>query len=167
MAMLVASPSLISAFVPQSLSLQQGSTVTLHESGRPEWDAEASAFATESAGEATMRLGLNSAPTVWTEFGRLGQENEVVNLGQGFPDWLPPEFAVESLVEAAQDTLNSPHQYTRPAGHPNLVKQLAKRYSIHMTRDIEPMTEVAVTVGASQALYLSLQTLIKPGKSGV
>jgi len=25
------------------------------------------------------------------------------------------------------------------------------------------MTEVAVTVGASQALYLCLQTLIKPG----
>ena len=170
--MLVASPTHTSAFVPQSLSSQKHSTVSLHESGRPQWDAElinesgvngASNFATESAGEATMRLGLNSAPTVWTEFGRLGQENDVVNLGQGFPDWLPPEFAVESLVEAAQDTQNSPHQYTRPAGHPNLVQQLAKRYSIHMSRDIEPMTEVAVTVGASQALYLSLQTLIKPG----
>jgi len=72
---------------------------------------------------------------------------------------------VESLVEAAQDAMNSPHQYTRPAGHPQLVQQLAKRYSAHMGRDIQPMTEVAVTVGASQALYLSLQTLIKPGKS--
>lgn len=122
-----------------------------------------SSFSTESAGEATMRLGLNSAPTVWTEFGRLGQEHDPVNLGQGFPDWMPPEFAVEALVEAAQDEMNSPHQYTRPAGHPNLVNQLAQRYSTHMGRNIEPMSEVAVTVGASQALYLSLQTLIKPG----
>jgi kynurenine--oxoglutarate transaminase/cysteine-S-conjugate beta-lyase/glutamine--phenylpyruvate transaminase len=32
-----------------------------------------------------------------------------------------------------------------------------------MKREIHPMDEVAVTVGASQALYLSLQTLIKPG----
>jgi aspartate/methionine/tyrosine aminotransferase len=32
-----------------------------------------------------------------------------------------------------------------------------------MKRNIDPMEEVAVTVGASQALYLSLQTLIKPG----
>mmetsp|Transcript_24517 Transcript_24517/g.51001 ORF Transcript_24517/g.51001 Transcript_24517/m.51001 type:complete len:544 (-) Transcript_24517:1082-2713(-) len=113
-------------------------------------------------GEAMSRLGA-AAPTVWSEFGRLAQENEVVNLGQGFPDWLPPDFAIESLVEAVQDSAQSPHQYTRPAGHPSLVKQLARRYSAHLRKEIDPMNEVAVTVGASQALYLSLQTLIKPG----
>ena len=43
------------------------------------------------------------------------------------------------------------------------MKQLARRYSKHMQRAIDPMNEVAVTVGASQALYLSLQTLVKPG----
>ncbi|KAL3906100.1 MAG: hypothetical protein SGARI_004155, partial [Bacillariaceae sp.] len=123
-------------------------------------DEEGIAF---SPGEATQRLGLNTGPTVWTEFGRIAQEHNPVNLGQGFPDWLPPKFAVDSLVEAVLDSAQSPHQYTRPAGHPNLVNQLARRYSIHMKRDIHPMDEVAVTVGASQALYLSLQTLIKPG----
>jgi DNA-binding transcriptional MocR family regulator len=117
-----------------------------------------------SHGEATQRLGVSTGPTVWSEFGRIAQEFEPVNLGQGFPDWLPPKFAVDSLVEAVLDSAKSPHQYTRPAGHPNLVKQLARRYSIHMKRDIEPMAEVAVTVGASQALYISLQTLVKPGE---
>ena len=116
-----------------------------------------------SPGEATIRLGGNTGPTVWSEFGRIAQEFDPVNLGQGFPDWLPPKFAVDSLVEAVLDSAKSPHQYTRPAGHPNLVKQLANRYSIHMKKEIDPMSEVAVTVGASQALYLSLQTLIKPG----
>jgi DNA-binding transcriptional MocR family regulator len=120
-----------------------------------------------SPGEATLRLGLSSAPTVWTEFGRIAQEHDPVNLGQGFPDWLPPKFAVDSLVEAVLDSAQSPHQYTRPAGHPNLVRQLARRYSIHMKQEIKPMEEVAVTVGASQALYLSLQTLIKPGKCSI
>jgi kynurenine--oxoglutarate transaminase/cysteine-S-conjugate beta-lyase/glutamine--phenylpyruvate transaminase len=116
-----------------------------------------------SVGEATLRLGLMSSPTVWTEFSRIGQENEVVNLGQGFPDWLPPKFAIDSLVEAVLDSAQSPHQYTRSAGHPNLVNQLATRYSTHMRREIDPFTEIAVTVGASQALYLSLQTLVQPG----
>jgi kynurenine--oxoglutarate transaminase/cysteine-S-conjugate beta-lyase/glutamine--phenylpyruvate transaminase len=116
-----------------------------------------------SVGEATLRLGLMSSPTVWTEFSRIGQENEVVNLGQGFPDWLPPKFAIDSLVEAVLDSAQSPHQYTRSAGHPNLVKQLATRYSTHMRREIDPFAEIAVTVGASQALYLSLQTLVQPG----
>lgn len=118
---------------------------------------------TTSPGEATLRLGINTGPTVWTEFTRIGNEHNPVNLGQGFPDWLPPKFAVDSLIEAVLDSAQSPHQYTRSAGHPNLVKQLARRYSMHMDREIDPMNEVAVTVGASQALYLSLQTLVKPG----
>mmetsp|Transcript_28732 Transcript_28732/g.41066 ORF Transcript_28732/g.41066 Transcript_28732/m.41066 type:complete len:590 (+) Transcript_28732:134-1903(+) len=117
-----------------------------------------------AAGEAMLRLGTMTGPTVWSEFGRLSQEYDVANLGQGFPDWLPPDFAVEALVSATIDsTKQSPHQYTRTAGHPNLVKQLARRYSKHMERTIDPMNEVAVTVGASQALYLCLQTLVKPG----
>jgi kynurenine--oxoglutarate transaminase/cysteine-S-conjugate beta-lyase/glutamine--phenylpyruvate transaminase len=122
-----------------------------------------SGLARSSAGEAIQRLGGNTGPTVWTEFGRIAAEHNPVNLGQGFPDWLPPKFAVDSLVEAVLDSAQSPHQYTRPAGHPNLVKQLARRYSIHMHKTIEPMDEVAVTVGASQALYMSLQTLVQPG----
>ncbi|KAL3769254.1 hypothetical protein ACHAWU_007008 [Discostella pseudostelligera] len=121
-------------------------------------------------GGAIQRLGgTATGPTVWSEFGRLAAEysqsnNNFSNLGQGFPDWLPPEFAVQSLVSAALDTTSSsPHQYTRTAGHPNLVKQLAKRYSKHLDRQVDPMAEVAVTVGASQALYLCLQTLVRPG----
>ena len=129
---------------------------------------------------------LSSKPTVWTEFSRIAQEctqqrnQSIVNLGQGFPDWLPPPFAIESLVEAALEGttgigssssarngnnvgVGSIHQYTRPAGHPNLVQQLARRYSLHMNRPIDAMKEVAVTVGASQALYLTLQVLIQPG----
>lgn len=116
-------------------------------------------------GEATQRLGISSGPTVWSEFGRLAMENpSIANLGQGFPDWLPPQFAIDALVEGATDVAhNSPHQYTRTAGHPNLVKELAGRYSRHMKRKVDPFAEVAVTVGASQALYVALQTLIKPG----
>ena len=55
------------------------------------------------------------------------------------------------------------HQYTRPAGHPPLCEVLARRYSTHLGRTVDLMAEVAVTVGASQALYLTLQALIDPG----
>jgi kynurenine---oxoglutarate transaminase / cysteine-S-conjugate beta-lyase / glutamine---phenylpyruvate transaminase len=115
-------------------------------------------------GDAMARLGnkLNT-PTVWSEFSRMAQEHDVANLGQGFPDWMPPKFATESLVEAALDSAQSPHQYTRTAGHPNLVKQLARRYGAHLRREIDALSEVTVTVGASQALYLALQSLIKQG----
>ena len=107
-------------------------------------------FVESLGGQATQRLGSSAKPTVWTEFSRLSQENDVVNLGQGFPDWLPPKFAVDSLVEAVLDSAKSPHQYTRPAGHPHLVEQLASRYGKHLNRKVDPFQEVAVTVGASQ-----------------
>jgi kynurenine---oxoglutarate transaminase / cysteine-S-conjugate beta-lyase / glutamine---phenylpyruvate transaminase len=120
-------------------------------------------------GQALARLGATPS-TVWTEFSRIAHEcssdRPLANLGQGFPDWSPPQFARDALVEAALEVSHSGtsiHQYTRPAGHPNLVQQLARRYSLHFDRPVDALTEVAVTVGASQALYLTLQVMIQPG----
>jgi len=164
----------IQAFSPSRLSRSRlsSSLVKRCESGRFDGDNETcvngsneikrESFST-TAGAAIRRLGSTAGPTVWTQFSKLAQDNDVANLGQGFPDWFPPKFAIDSLVEAAMDVEQSPHQYTRSAGHPNLVKQLATRYSVHLNREIDPMADVAVTVGASQALFLSLQTLINPG----
>ena len=106
------------------------------------------------------RLSGSDKPTVWGEFGQLAAETGAVNLGQGFPDWQPPAFVVEEVQTALREGY---HQYTRPAGHPQLVEVLAQRYSTHLKRMVDPMTEVATTVGASQALYLSLHALIDPG----
>jgi kynurenine--oxoglutarate transaminase/cysteine-S-conjugate beta-lyase/glutamine--phenylpyruvate transaminase len=147
------------------LLVKQSVSFTLNDLSNPRYTAPlgTTLFSSDpnNVGQATERLG-KTGPTVWTEFGRLAQEHGISsNLGQGFPDWTPPQFAVDSLVEAALDVQN--HQYTRTAGHPSLVKLLAKRYSIHLDRNVDAMKEVAVTVGASQALYLSLQTLVRPG----
>ena len=102
----------------------------------------------------------SSTETVWSVFGGIAQATGATNLGQGFPNWSPPPFVTKALM----DTVNSPfHQYTRPAGHPALVKLLAEEYSQHLGRDIDGFKEIAITVGASQALYLSLRNYCKPG----
>jgi len=106
------------------------------------------------------RLDGADRPTVWSEFALLAAETRGVNLGQGFPDWQPPSFVVDEAYTALKDGF---HQYTRPAGHPALVQVLAQRYSTHLGREVEPMSEVAITVGASQALYVTLQALVNPG----
>merc|ERR1719478_379193 len=110
------------------------------------------------------RLAGSGGPTVWSEFGELAAETGAVNLGQGFPDWAPPDFVVAEGVRALREGY---HQYTRPAGHPPLAEVLAKRYSTHLRRRVDATSEVAVTVGASQALYLTLQALVNPGDEGV
>jgi kynurenine--oxoglutarate transaminase/cysteine-S-conjugate beta-lyase/glutamine--phenylpyruvate transaminase len=100
--------------------------------------------------------------TVWNVFGELAMRTKSTNLGQGFPDWEPAPFVLKAMV----DVMTMPsmvHQYTRPAGYPLLVKLLADRYSRHLNREVDDLNEVAVTVGASQALYLALTTLLSKG----
>ena len=43
----------------------------------------ASTDSNKNAGGATLRLGTMTGPTVWSEFGRISQEHDVANLGQG------------------------------------------------------------------------------------
>lgn len=129
-------------------------------------DATSTTPATTSVGDAIRQLGPD-LPTVWTAFSQLATEYPVTaNLGQGFPDWPPPRFATEALVGAVVEHQNH-HQYTRPAGHPPLVQQLARRYSMHLhtclREPLDPLRNVAVTVGASQALYLALQCVVQQG----
>lgn len=49
------------------------------------------------------------------------------------------------MVAAAHQALSSGfHQYTRTAGHPRLVQLLAKRYSQHFGREVDPFSQVRV-----------------------
>lgn len=121
-------------------------------------------LATEGTIECDEPVALQPIPkpaaTVWQVFGDLAAKTKSVNLGQGFPDWSPPDF----ILEALREVVSSPyHQYTRPAGHPPLVELIGARYSKHLDRVVDPFNEVAITVGASQALFLSLMTFTKPG----
>eukprot|EP00960_Hanusia_phi_P072761 767871-Hanusia_phi.AAC.1 len=108
----------------------------------------------------SRKLQGRDGPTVWSEFGALAAQKKCVNLGQGFPDWSPPPFVRDAAVEAIMKGTN---QYTRTAGHLPLARTLAARYSMHLEQEVRAETEVAVTVGASQALYVSLQSLLEEG----
>lgn len=91
-------------------------------------------------------------------------EHNPVNLGQGFPDFPPPDHVTEALARAAtnkeQCNLN---QYTRGFGHPRLVKALSKLYSNLVGRPIDANTEFLVTCGAYEALYSTFMALVNPG----
>ncbi|KAH8052469.1 transferase [Aureococcus anophagefferens] len=88
--------------------------------------------------------GGGTAPTVWSEFGDLARrvdasgafDGGVANLGQGFPDWAPPQFVKTARARRATTTTS--------AATPTL-------------------SEVAVTVGATQALLVSLLATLAAG----
>lgn len=122
----------------------------------------------EAAGTAdsviSTKLEGNNGPTVWGEFGALATKTGGVNLGQGFPNWNPPQFVMDAAVDAIT---KGSHQYTRSAGHPPLVKLLAARYSMHLQREVNAEQEISITVGASQALFMALQALLSPGDEAI
>ncbi len=64
------------------------------------------------------------------------------NLAQGFPDWETPKFVLDYLSEAINKNEN---QYIRVAGHPNLVKEIARTYGPQLNRELDPLTEVYIT----------------------
>ncbi|KAM7298585.1 kynurenine aminotransferase isoform X1 [Ixodes scapularis] len=101
--------------------------------------------------------------SVWVEFIQLALENKPVNLGQGFPDFPPPNVVVKALQDALAGPNHGLHQYTRGFGHPRLVNALAKMYSRLTGREINAQKEVLVTVGAYEALYTTILGLVNPG----
>eukprot|EP01038_Epipyxis_sp_PR26KG_P005594 gene5594-7722_t len=112
-----------------------------------------------SSTTATRLKGFD-APTVWMEFTPLSQKHKSVNLGQGFPDWETPDFAKKALIDAINGNAN---QYARSAGDIKLVEALAVHYGKLLNRSINPVTEVTVSVGASEALFAIMQGLLNEG----
>mmetsp|Transcript_37472 Transcript_37472/g.38159 ORF Transcript_37472/g.38159 Transcript_37472/m.38159 type:complete len:432 (-) Transcript_37472:139-1434(-) len=108
----------------------------------------------------SKKLNGFDAPTVWHEFSGLANQHKAVNLGQGFPDWACPDFAKVALCDAVNSNFN---QYARSAGEPSLVQAIAKQYSPLFGRDIDPMSEVTISVGATEALYAIMTSYLEPG----
>ena len=98
--------------------------------------------------------------TVFAEFTALANQHQAVNLGQGFPDFPAPDFIKAAAAQAIAGDLN---QYTRSAGHPRLVKALAAFYSPRFDRTLDPMTELVITVGATEGIFATVQALVDPG----
>ncbi|KAL0483238.1 kynurenine-oxoglutarate transaminase [Acrasis kona] len=103
--------------------------------------------------------------SIWSEFTPLAIKTNSINLGQGFPDWIPEEFTTKALVEQANTPQN--HQYTRARGDLQLVNAISDLYNsnkeIGFQEQLDPLTNILVCNGANDGLYISLCSFINPG----
>ncbi|KAK4532989.1 hypothetical protein CCYA_CCYA14G3846 [Cyanidiococcus yangmingshanensis] len=108
---------------------------------------------------------LGNKPSVWLEFTPLAAALRAINLGQGFPDWEPPEWVVAAATRAATDAAPETQQYARSRGHPRLLRAIADLYRrVRFPKQrLDPNKNVLVTNGASGALYLTLSCLVDEG----
>jgi len=94
--------------------------------------------------------------TVFATWSRIAAENKAINLGQGFPDFDAPEFVKEAAVDAIRAGEN---QYSRSAGHPLLVHAIADTFELQ----VDPMEEVTVTCGSTEAISNAILGIVNPG----
>ena len=97
--------------------------------------------------------------TVFAKYTRLAQEHNAINLGQGFPDFDPPEFALEALRTSAAGY----QQYPPLPGLPVLSETVAQMMSTRLGQEVIPVENTQITVGATEALYAAMQALVDPG----
>lgn len=106
------------------------------------------------------RLKGFNGTTVWAYFGALTQQHKAISLGQGAPDFQPPQWVKDCLKDAADGVA---HQYARDRGDIDLVKALAIDYSQSLNRPIDEMSEIMITNGATEALFCAMMSLVTDG----
>lgn len=98
--------------------------------------------------------------TVFETMSRLAAERGAVNLGQGFPEEDGPRDILEA---AAGATLDGPNQYPPMRGLPALREAVAAHYAAYQNVSLDPVREVTITSGATEAIAAALLAFIEPG----
>ena len=102
--------------------------------------------------------------TIFTVMSRRARELGALNLGQGFPDYDIDPRLTELVGEAMRTGHN---QYAPMEGLPQLRERIAAKLSACYGLDVDPESEITVTLGATEAIYSAIQAAIGPGDEAI
>ncbi len=107
---------------------------------------------------ATRLAGFGT--TIFTEMSALAARTGAINLGQGFPDYDgPPE-----VLEAAQAAIRTgKNQYAPLPGVAPLRHAVAEHQKRFYGIELDPATQVQVTMGATEAITAAVLGICEPG----
>ncbi len=86
---------------------------------------------------------------------------DIIDLGMGNPDLPPPQHVIDKLCEVARNP--GAHGYSASKGIPGLRKAQANYYGTRFGVDVDPETEVVVTLGSKEGLANLAQAITAPG----
>lgn len=98
--------------------------------------------------------------TIFSVMSQLAVEHKAVNLGQGFPDFEPPQALRDALARAMGEGRN---QYAPGIGLQALREQIALKTERMYGRRISADTDVTVTSGATEALFAAIAAVVGAG----
>lgn len=98
--------------------------------------------------------------TIFADMSALALKTGSINLGQGFPDVDGPSSIIDDAARAMREGRN---QYPPGWGVPELRTAVAEHQRRFYGVEVDPMSEVLVTTGATEAIAASLLALVNPG----
>jgi N-succinyldiaminopimelate aminotransferase len=98
--------------------------------------------------------------TIFAEMSALAVQTGSINLGQGFPDTDGPAAMLDRAVQAIGAGAN---QYPPGPGVLELRQAVSEHRAAHYGLTYDPVGEIMVTVGATEAVAASVLALCEPG----
>ncbi len=98
--------------------------------------------------------------TIFTEINTLARAHNAVNLGQGAPDFDGPPEVVAAAVAALKSARN---QYAPLTGIPEVKQAISAHAKRFYGQSIDPVSQVAITSGATEAMFAAILGLSDPG----
>jgi methionine transaminase len=98
--------------------------------------------------------------TIFSVMSQLAVEHKAVNLGQGFPDFEPPQPLRDAITRAMAEGRN---QYAPGIGLQPLREQIALKTERMYGHKLDANTEVTVTSGATEALFAAIAAVVRAG----
>ena len=102
----------------------------------------------------------NMGTTIFTVMSALATETGAVNLGQGFPDFGCDPKLLEMVTQAMNEGLN---QYPPMTGVAPLREAMSAKIQALYGRHYDPVSEITVTAGATQAILTVILAIVHPG----
>ncbi|MGN6235984.1 pyridoxal phosphate-dependent aminotransferase [Dyella sp.] len=99
--------------------------------------------------------------TIFSVMSQLAAEHKAVNLGQGFPDFEPPQALRDAVTRAMADGRN---QYAPGIGLASLREEIARKTQRLYGHAVNPDTEITVTSGATEAIFAAIAALVRQGE---
>lgn len=97
--------------------------------------------------------------TIFSVMSQLAQEHKSINLGQGYPDFDPDQRLIDLVYAAMKSGHN---QYPPMAGLQSLREVISQKIKNLYHCSYDAQSEITVTSGATEALMVSIQALVKP-----
>ena len=98
--------------------------------------------------------------TIFTRMSKMATDFQAINLSQGFPDFPVSEPLIDRIHHYMKKGFN---QYAPMPGHPQLLQAIAGKLEHTFGIQSDPVTEITVTAGATEALFCVIAALIRPG----